>query len=546
LDKTDVIVVGGGHNGLVAASYLARAGLSVRLLEQRALTGGLTTTEEIFPGFWAEPASQIAHGIEPRIYRDMRLFDYGIEAVRPDPYLVMPFPGGRRFVGWRSKKRLQEEIRAFSEADAEAWFHFRDLMNEIAEDLGFSSLGPAPSVQEMLVRGQNTRHEEAFYKIIFGTTKDFFDERFESEEIKSALSLLATAFNLAGPYSSSPYMLLHWAFPRNAVQDLGDLSDLQFRGGTLRTKGGIGALTQAMTRSAEASGVEIVTGARVRQILIEDGAVVGVETAEGRRLLADYVISNVDPKATLVDLVGPEHLDEEFFGKVSALRRNGSACKFLMALDGVPRFAAADSDEENEAFLRSSFRFCPSMEYQERAFDDAKYGKPSTHPVIYGQCPTAIDPGLAPEGKHLLALTVFHAPYELREGTWEDVKKPYAEQIISTVEEYIPNIREVLQDWRLISPAELESTYGLPGGSPTHGEMSLPRLLGLWPRPNWVDHRTPVKGLYLCGSGTWPGGGVTGGPGYNGAHRLLSDAGISTASPDGEAGSESEGASRGW
>ncbi|MDA2986837.1 MAG: NAD(P)/FAD-dependent oxidoreductase, partial [Actinomycetota bacterium] len=514
--RWDVIVVGGGHNGLVAAGYLARSGMTVLLLEQRPWVGGLTTTEEIFPGFWAEPASQVAHGIEPIVYRDMRLFDFGVEAVRPDPYMVTPFPDGRRLVGYRSAKRLVEEIRQFSEPDAAAWFDFRSLMTDIATDLRFSPLEPPPTIVEFFERAQQSKHAETIYKIVFGTIREFFDERFESEEVKSVLSLLATAFNIAGPMSFSPYMLLHWAYPQNALLDPSDGTDLQFRGGTLRTKGGIGSLTKAMGRSAEADGVEIRVSSPVSQVVVEDGVARGVVLESGERCDADFVLSTADPNGTLLHLVGPDHLDPSLYSMLQRQKPNGGGSKFIMAFDGEPRFAAALDDDENRSFLRSSFRFAPTMEYQERAYDDAKYGEPSRHPVIYGQCPTAIDPSLAPEGKNIINLTVFHAPYCLRSGTWDDWREPFSQNILATVREYITNLDEGLMQYRLITPADIEAIYRIPGGSPTHGPMSFPRLMGLYPQPSWQSHTSPITNLFFGGAGTWPGGGVTGGPGYNG------------------------------
>lgn len=546
MDSANVLVVGGGHNGLVAASYLAQAGLHVKVLEQRSVVGGLTTTEEIWPGFWAEPCSQIAHGIEPKIYRDMRLFEYNLEAVRPDPYMVFPFPDGRRFVGYRSKKRLREEIANFSEADVESWFEYRNLVKELAQDLHVSPLEPPPTVQELFVRAAGTRHEESFYRMVFGTTRAFFDEHFESEEIKAVLSLLATSFYLGGPLSGSPYLLLHWAFPINSMKDAPEADDLDFRGGTLRTKGGIGSITRAMAASVRDSGAEILTDAGVERIVVERGVARGVELGDGRRFLADVVVSNVDPKATLGVMVGPDHLDPRWFRKINRLERNGSVCKFIVALNDTPRFASAQNADENELFLRSSFRFSPSMEYQERAYDDAKYGEPSREPIIYGQCPTAIDPDLAPPGKHILNFTVFHAPYRLRSGTWETMKRPFSERILATVRQYMPNVDSLLINWKLNSPMDIEQRYGAPGGSPTHGDMTFARLLGLWPLPGWRDYTTPIERLYLCGSGTWPGGAVTGTPGHNAAHKVLAD--LENGEPRGASvdAAGSDGLTRGW
>ncbi len=520
------LVVGGGHNGLVAAHYLAAAGLETTVLEQRDLVGGLTTTEEIFPGFFAEPASQVAHGIEPLVYRDMRLDEYGIDIVRTDPYMVTPFPDGRRLIGWRSKKRMAEEIASFSEADEIAWLEYRTLMTDIAIALGISPLAPPPTIHELLDRASKTEYEEEVYRIIFGTIKEFFDDRFESEEVKTVLSLLATAFNLAGPMSTSPYMLLHWAFPQNALLDQNAETDLQFRGGTIRPKGGIGSITQAMERSLiDTGGVAIRKGAKVKRVIVEDGVALGVELASGEQMRADVVLVSSDPRICLLNMVGPDHLASDYVARLRRMKPNGSQAKFLVATRGKPRFRAAQSEEENDAFLRATFRFAPSMEYQERAYDDAKYGVPSRHPVLYGQSPTAIDPSLAPEGCHILNFTVTHAPYRLRTGTWKEAAGPFSETILGTLRLYFENLDEVMINHRLFTPLDIEERYGLPGGDCTQGPMTFRRLMGLYPIPNWQDHSSPIDRLFFCGAGTWPGGGVTGAPGYNGAQLALSQFG---------------------
>lgn len=519
----DAIVVGAGHNGMVTAGYLARAGLRVLVLEQRAVVGGLCTTEEIWPGYWAEPASQIAHGIEPRVYRDMRLHEYGLEIVKPDPYMIMLLENNECLIATRSRSRLRREIARFSEKDAVAWFEYQDAVSRMASDLGVSPLEPPPPVAELFARSATMRDQSVFHKMLFGSLREFLEERFESDAIKATLGLLGLAFNMSGPSSTSAYMLLHWAFSQNSKPDQGSADDYTFRGGAMRPLGGIGSITRAMAASLHDDGVTVLTDAAVGKIVIADGTAVGVELGDGRIFEAPVVVSGVEPIRTLRDLVGRDALGPEMHARVSSLKHNGSISKLILALNGTPRFRAAQSDQQNLDFLRSSFRIGPDLDYLERAYDDAKYGRPSREPILFAQCPTAIDPSLAPSGHHLIGITVFHAPYHLRGSDWGREAEGFVANTIAVLSRFFYNIPDIIEKWRFISPAELESVYGATDGSSTHGDLSFGRLWGLWPDAGWHQYRTAIDKLYLCGSGTWPGGAVTGASGHNAAVTVLED-----------------------
>ncbi len=375
-DQYDAIVIGAGHNGLTSAWYLADSGAKVAVLEARHVVGGLATTEEIWPGYFAEPAAQIAHGIEPRIYRDLKLDGYGIELERPDPYLVMPYEDGTAFVARRRRSDLKDAISRISVSDADAWFEYQALLNRLAADLAISPLAPAPPVSELFRRAEHARDREAFYELVFGTVDSFLSRRFESERIRAVIGALAVAFNMAGPKSSNAYLLLHWAFSVNSKPDFDTADDYSFRGGAMRPKGGIGSLTRAFGRAVTDRGAEIRLSAPVERILVQEGRCTGVRLRDGSILKADRVVSNVEPVRTLRTLVGVDGLSSESVEALDGISHHGSICKVLLAVDGLPRFRAASSEEENFAFLRSSFRIAPSLDYLERAYGSVD-GRPA-------------------------------------------------------------------------------------------------------------------------------------------------------------------------
>ena len=523
--RHDAILVGGGHNGLVAAGYLARAGLDVLVLERRHVVGGPCSVVEYFPGYTAAMTNSPG-SLEPRIVADMRLAEFGLTFTHPNPTMVAPFPDGRIFVTWREKARAVEELRKFSEHDALAYEELFAFFGRFAEKLGISLFEPPPSLRALTANLETPEDEAAFAAIMFGSIHDLLDEYLEADEIKAIVATLATNSNQAGPSTpGTPYMLLHRplslaSMPAEAGYDP---RRQVMRGSTGLPVGGMGAVTQAMQRSIEASGAQVRTGAEVARILVRDGAVRGVALADGEEIEAATVLSNANPKLTYLDLVDRRDLDPAFRERVRRIPMAGSAFKVGLALDGLPRFAAARTDEEARLYAGCQFRIAPSLAYLERAYDDCKHGRPSAGPVIWGLTPSVMDPGLAPPGKHIMSLNIFHAPYHLAAGDWATEREAYGEHCIDTLAQYIPNLRDIITDSRFWSPRDIEREFGLVEANITHGDMVPGRLFSQRPLAGWADYRTPIAGLYLCGVGTWPGGYVSGIPGHNASHQVLRD-----------------------
>ncbi len=526
--RHDAILVGGGHNGLVAAGYLARAGLDVLVLERRDVVGGPCGVVEYFPGYTAAITNSPG-SLEPRVVADMRLEEFGLAFSHPDPTMVAPFPDGRAFVTWRDKARVEAELAKFSAHDARAYGALFDFFGRFAERLGVSLFEPPPSFRELTARLETPEDEAAFAAIMFGSVQDLLDEYLEADEIKAVVATLSTNSSQAGPSTpGSAYLLLQRPLSLASMPaEAGGYDPRQqvMRGSTGLPVGGMGAITQAMRRSIEASGATVRTGAEVVQIMVRDGAVRGVVLGDGEEIEAGIVLSNANPKLTYLDLVDARDLEPDFRERVARIPMAGSAFKVGLALDGLPRFAAARTDEEARLYAGCQFRIAPSMEYLERAYDDCKHGRPSRGPVIWGLTPSVMDPGLAPPGKHVMSLNVFHAPYHLAEGDWATEREVFGEHCIDTLAQYIPNLRDIVTDKRFWSPRDLEREFGLLEANITHGDMVPGRLFSQRPLAGWADYRTPIAGLYLCGVGTWPGGFVSGIPGHNASHQVLRDLG---------------------
>jgi phytoene dehydrogenase-like protein len=522
----DAIIVGGGHNGLVAAHYLsAKTRLRILVLERRDIVGGPSGTIEIFPGyrgsFTNSPGS-----LEPKIVKDMALEQNGLEWTRPDPSLVMPFPDGRAFQARRDRQQTREVIRSFSEHDATAYSALIDYLNAFAKRLGVSVFEPPPTLAEVTRRLRTSEDEEAFAKIMFGSIKDLLDEWLESEEMKAVLGMLSIMSSLAGPSTpGTPYMLLHrpMSLASSRISSAHDPRKQPFRGSTGLPVGGMGSIVAAMERSIKASGAEVRTEAEVVSITTHGDRASGVVLATGEHIEADVVLSNLNPKTTLLDLLPEGALSADFASRVRNLHMAGNQFKVALAVDGLPTFAAAKNREEAVAFSRCQFRIAPSLDYLERNYDDAKQGRWSRYPAIWGLIPTASDPSQAPEGKHLVSLNVYHGPYHLKEGSWTFEKEKFADHCVAIMCDYMPDLKDRIIDRRAWSPKDLEDEFGLLEGNITHGDMMPIRAFGLRPMSGWADYRTPVAGLYLCGSGTWPGGYVSGLPGHNASHVVLSD-----------------------
>jgi phytoene dehydrogenase-like protein len=520
--KFDSIVIGGGHNGLVTAAYLARGGRKVLVLERRELVGGCAVTEEIWPGYRVSTAAYLTSLLQERIVQDLELARFGYQVDAKDPAFFSAFPDGRHFFMWQDRAKTLAEIAKFSRHDAEVYPAYEDQLERLSQVVeGLLLTTPPPFPPHGLdfidylrlagkMRGLGTRDIVALVKIFTQSAADFLDEWFESEEVKVTLATDGVIGANGGPRSpGTAYILLHHC--------MGGVSGHRGLWGFVR--GGMGTVSEAIAASARAKGVEIRVNAPVDKVLVRDGRARGVVLENGEEIEASTVASNLDPKLTFLRLLDPKDLDPEFVRAIRNFRIEGTSCKINLALNGLPEFTAYPGAPGPHH--KATMHICPSIEYVERAWDDAKYGRASERPLLELTIPTMYDPSLAPPGKHIMGIFLQYAPYTLREGTWDDLREPFGDRVISLIEEYAPNIRRIIEHRQVLSPLDLERRFGITGGNIFHGEMSLDQMFVMRPVAGWARYRTPVAGLYLCGSGAHPGGGVMGAPGFNCAREML-------------------------
>ena len=519
-----MVVVGGGHNGLACAAYLARAGLRVLVCERRHIVGGPCAEYEYFPGYRASITNSPG-SLEPKVVAELELERHGLSFTHPDPTLMFPFPDGRAFVGWRDRTLVAEQIRQFSTRDVEGYAALFDFLNRFARRLGASLFEAPPTLRALVSRLETPGDEEAFAKVFLGSVADLLDEFLESAHLKSMLAMLGVMSNRVSPLSpgSATWLMMRpMSLASSSVAAEHDPRRQVLRGSTGLPLGGMGSIVRAMRGSLEAAGGEVRTECEVRRIVVREERACGVVLADGEEIGAGVVVSNLDPWTTYLDLLEASCLPPEFHAGIERLPRRGSAFKVALALDAIPDFAAAPKGLER-ACAGCQFRIAPSIEYQDRAFEDAKHGRPSRGPVFWGLFPTMADPTLAPPGRHIMSANIFHAPNELSEGSWDTERDRFGERCIDVLEEYLPGLRDRIVDRRFWSPADLEAEFGLPGANITHLDMTPRHMFGLRPLAGFSDYRSPVAGLYNCGSSTWPGGTVTGAPGHNASRRVLAD-----------------------
>ena len=514
----DVAVVGGGHNGLVTAAMLAGRGLHVVVLERREQVGGACVTEEVFPGFRVSSAAYLVSLMQQRVVDELELERFGYRVDPKDPAFFSLFPDGRTLTMWQDPYRTIAEIARFSESDAAAYPRYGEQVDRLArviEPLLFAPPPPVPpqSILDFVewirlarnLRGLDVAALNGLTKMMTQSACAFLSEWFESEAMRATLATDAVIGANGGPMSpGTAYVLLH--------HYMGGVGGVRGLWGFAR--GGMGAVTKAMADSARSRGVEIRIESPVERVLVRDGAAVGVVLEGGAEIRTRAVVSNADPKRTFLQLVDSRELEPEFASAMSNYRCEGTSLKINLALDGLPNFTAAPGPGPHHG---ATMHICPTIEYMESAWDDAKYGRPSRRPIIEMTLPTVYDPSLAPPGKHIMGIFLQYAPYRLSEGHWDDIRDSYADHVIDCIAEYAPNIRSIILDRQVLTPLDLERTYGLTGGNIFHGAMSLDQMF--WSRPvmGWARYRTPIRNLYLCGSGTHPGGGVMGAAGYNAA-----------------------------
>lgn len=520
----DAIVVGAGHNGLVTAAYLAKAGQRVLVLERRDTVGGVAVTEEFAPGFRVDSCMQGTGWIHPAAWSELELGRRGVELIHTDSTVFAPLPDGDSLLLWRTMQKSAEEINRFSPADAANWWTFSDRMARLASflealysitppdiaDVGLSDilsmarLGPH-------VRRLGTEDTIELLRVLPMSVAELLDDWFETDLLKGTIGAGGISHIAQGPRAAgTAYLLLHHQLGRQRGA---------LRGPTL-VRGGIGRLTAALADAAQQYGAEIRTGAAVEDIKTVHGRVGGVRLKNGQELRADRVISNADPRHTVLDLVGPMHFEPTFVRKIKNIKFRGIRAYVHLALERLPAFA---SRREGDTHLRGRISLSPSLDYLERASDDAKYGRVSEKPYLSIVIPSLSDDSLAPAGKHVMSIAVQYAPYHRNDGDWDDARRDaLGDHVLDTLAEYAPDIRECISHRQVLTPHDLEDIYGVPEGHLYHGELTLDQFFFMRPVAGWAQYRTPIHGLYVCGASTHPGGGVIGAPGYNAAREITS------------------------
>jgi phytoene dehydrogenase-like protein len=523
--QRDILVLGGGHNALVAAFYLAKKGHKPLVLERRNIIGGATVTEEFFPGF---KCSTVAHAGGPplaAIVKDMQLARHGLQKLESPVRIFAPNPDGRALTLYTDAQRSADDLKKSSQKDAANYLDFSASLARIAGIAAqLMELTPPviekPSKEDIwkfLKVGRKVRglgKKEMMRLIRWGpmAAADFVAEFFETDLLRAVVAARGIYGAALGPWSAGSTLLLL----------LRAAADPYPVGNSAYPRGGMGALTAAMAAAAKEAGVEIRTNAEVTQILVKDGKVTGVVLAGGEQIAAKAVVSGADPQRTLLGLLDPVHLPPSFVVKMRNYRANGTAAKVNVALDALPNFTALKNSSPTDAAasLAGRIHIGPGIDYLEHAFDHSKYGEFSPAPYLDISIPSILDNTLAPAGKHVMSIYMQFAPYQLKSGNWPQQRDALRDAVTKTIAEYAPGFTSQILGVQTLTPADLEATYGLTGGHPFHGELALDQIFTMRPLLGWARYATPVKNLYLCGNGTHPGNGVTGVSGHNAAREI--------------------------
>ncbi len=527
----DVIVIGGGHNGLTCAAYLAKAGKKVLVLERRPLVGGATVTEEIFPGFKFTVFSYVVSLLRPEIIRDLQLPKHGL-TILPLESTVTPLPDGDYILRDADHWATVRNLARFSPRDAETYDEYSHEMYFMAKAVkpilsltppDPTSLNPAELLPLAKLGkhflGMDADRLYTFIKLMTMSSADFLDEWFETDPLKATMSASGIIGTFLGPRSpGTAYVLLH--------HYMGEIDGV-FRAWGFQ-KGGTGGVAEALASAARSFGAEIKTSAGVQAVITKNGKATGVALTNGDEYTADIVVSSLDPKRTFLDLIDQSLIPNQLIADIQRFNIQGSSGKVNLALDALPDFSAlrvprgTDTPMRLRAALKGAISISPSLDYMERAYDDAKYGNFSQRPYIDIIIPSMIDPDMAPPGKHVMSCFVQYAPYKLADGEWDAEKREaFGDAVINTIAEYAPNIRDIIIGRQVRTPKDIEDTTGLSQGNIFAGELSLSQLLFLRPAAGWAQYATPVRGYWQCGSGTHPGGGITGAPGRLAALEIL-------------------------
>jgi len=534
--RYDSIIIGGGHNGLVASAYLARAGKTVCVLERRHVLGGACTTEEPWPGYKVSTAAYVVSLLLPRIIEQLRLKDYGLKILPRSPSSFTPLPDGRSLLLGPEPGLNSREIAKFSPRDAEAYPRYEVLLERVASIIEPALMETAPDplplprawrtiglakrlrdTRKLWRMAQSLgalgRDVPAAIELLTGAARPILERWFESDVLRATLAtdaIIGSFGSISEP--GSAYVLMH-----HVMGEAGGA-----RGVWGFVQGGMGALSGAIANAACDLGVEIRRETPVARILVSDGEAHGVELEDGTQLMSRSVASSLDPHWTFERLIPPEELPEGFREAVRQIDYASASAKINLALSEPPRFTCVGGEGVGPHH-HGTIHIGPSLEYLERAYDCAKYGRPSEHPILEMTMPTSVDTTIAPEGRHIVSMFVQYAPYGLAEGTWDEIKESFADRCIETLAQYAPNVPGAILHRQVLSPLDLERTFGLTGGNIFQGAMTMRQLYCLRPVVGWADHRTPVGGLYVCGAASHPGGGVMGACGLNAATEMLRD-----------------------
>ncbi|CAN5529877.1 NAD(P)/FAD-dependent oxidoreductase [soil metagenome] len=510
--RYDAIIVGSGHNGLIAAAYLAKSGKQVLVLERRSVIGGATVTEEAFPGYYLSTCSYVCNLLLPEVIRDLDLVRHGYQ-IRPfDPIYFCPFPDGRYYMSFLDSAKTREQIAKFSQKDVRAYDAYWSMWDRIIARMKPLLLRAAPSELEIEAAFAGPDGNEDWRTLTELSIAELLDQFFESPEIKAPLSTGGVIGVNAGPNTpGTAYVKFHHL--------IGSIDGVQGAWGYVT--GGMGSVSTAIAASAREHVVTIMTDAEVAEIDVVSGRATGVRLLDGRRFSADVVLSNADPHRTYLEMVNERELPSDFVDGVRRIRHKGSVVKVLLALGELPDFIALPGTNVGPQHT-GGIVINPSVEYLNQAWQDCKLGNPSRRPFMDCYIQTATEDGLAPPGKHTMSLFVQYAPYDLASGTWGERRQEIGDNIIDTLAEYAPNISSAIEHMQVLGPPDIESIIGITGGNIFHGEIMPDQMFGNRPVPGYSGYESPVKGLYLCGSGAWPGGAVFGAPGRNCALEVLS------------------------
>jgi len=522
----DAVVIGAGHYGLTAAAYLARAGLSTLVLERREIVGGCCVTEEIAPGCRVSTTSYIASMLRPEVIAELRLADHGLRMIPCDPAIQVPFPDGHVLPWWADRERAREEFSKISAKDAARFVQVDERLKKLARYLQPFFLEPPPEINTSSFKGwsdlfrvgrrfRGISNAEIAQLVSFltGSLGEFLDQNYESEKIKTMFLANNVYGKHGGPYQPGTAIGLLFHLLSGGQHEL--------QGFYGHVMGGMGSITQALAAAGKKLGVEIRTGTSVARVDVRNGRARTVILEDGSEIRARMVLSNADPKRTFLGFLQAKDLPEDFLSAVRGIKMDGPCAKVNMVLSEEPRFTGTSPTAT--PLERTFYTLVPSLEFAERCYDIAKFGDIPEELWVDCVVSSNADDSLAPPGKHILTCFVQYVPYRLRHGDWDDNRELLGDRVVKKIAEYAPNVARAIVARQVLTPLDLERTYGLTEGNIFHGDLRLEQLFFMRPVPGWSQYRTPIDGLYLCGAGAHPGGGVTGAPGRNAAHQALRD-----------------------